>query len=65
MSTLILPAKEANTSNMGQALDIAKNKGKSTNFAHAQKVWKHKEIIIENVFAFTIASDLIDDDIQP
>lgn len=50
---------------MDQALDVAKNEGKSTNFAHVQKVWNHKKITIKNVFSLTIAIDLINDDIQP
>lgn len=48
-----------------QALDVAQNKEKCTNFAYTQKVWNHKKIAIDDVFVFAVATDLLNDDIEP
>lgn len=48
-----------------QSLDVALNKEKCTNYAYTQKVWNHKKIAIDDVFVFTVDTNLLNDDIVP
>lgn len=34
---------------------------KSTNYTYTKKIWHRNEIVVDNVFSFTVATEIIND----
>lgn len=38
-----------------------KRKEKSANYTYTKKIWHRNEIVVDNVFVFTVATEIIND----